>query len=148
MSDLEGSNDIDPLRRNLTRDIIYFSGKIYFRRFCYQPPRPSCRVYSFKTNNVSRLSARPRVLCLCACQPRGYHLSWGRGRSGRAVRARTGLITSKDDIPLVDGRGAVRLMRQVDWTWLSAAASGARGDHGLFEREMPFAFIHESLRHS
>ena len=30
--------------------------------------------------------------------------------------------------PLVDGRGAVRLMWRVDWTWLIAGASGARDD--------------------
>jgi len=37
---------------------------------------------------------------------------------------------------------------RVDRTWLSAAASAAKRQHGCLEEWYPFTFIHESLKHS
>jgi hypothetical protein len=52
---------------------------------------------------------------------------------------------SRNVNPLSDGRGTVRLMRRVDWTWLSAAALGARGDHGLFGRRVNVKHVMTNL---
>jgi hypothetical protein len=52
MSDLEGSNDVDPLGRNLTRDTIYFPGKYILDGFDINHRGPRARVYSFKTTDI------------------------------------------------------------------------------------------------
>jgi hypothetical protein len=68
MSDLEGSNDVDPLGGNLTRDTIYFPGKYILDGFVINHRGPRFRGLLLQ-NNVSRLSARPRVLCLLRSAP-------------------------------------------------------------------------------
>ena len=73
-----------------------------------------------------------------ACR-QGCRIAGSLGGQRRAlISSSDHLSCSRDGNPCVDGRGAVRLMRRVDWTWLSAAASGARSDHGLFGRERWF----------
>jgi hypothetical protein len=53
MSDLEGSNNVDPLGRNLTRDTIYFPGKYILDGFVINHRGPRAGVYSFETMSVT-----------------------------------------------------------------------------------------------
>ena len=87
-----------------------------------------------------------RRQCVCDCAPEktsvadpsSWHIRRTRGDTRKTEASRGALqvaITTHARNPLVDGRGAVKLIARVEWTWLNAADSGARGEHGVFGRE-------------
>jgi hypothetical protein len=53
MFDLEGSHDVDPLGRNLTRDTTYFPEIYILDGFVINQRGPRAGVYSFKTMSVA-----------------------------------------------------------------------------------------------